>query len=217
MDGSKRKVGILGGTFNPPHVGHLMLAEWAREAAGLDEVLFLPTGSSYMKEESEIEEGRARLDMVGLSIQGNPYFHASGMEIARGGPTYTYETMEQVRKEHPDWELYFIMGADCLFSIEEWKSPERIFASCRIIASVRDGLPMDRLKDKRQELQKKYGAKIQLLNFPSIGLSSTEIRSRIRAGQSVRYMVPENVLQYIEENHLYHDKIYHDKIYHDKI
>lgn len=202
-EGNHEKIGIMGGTFNPIHFGHLMLAEWAKEAAGLDRVLFIPAGYPYMKEKGHVLNGQERLKMVELAIAENGSFSASAMEIDRGSATYTCDTMEQLRMENPGSELFFIMGADCLFSIDKWKEPEKIFKSCTIIAAARNGSPMEILEKKRGELESRFGADIRLLGFPAMELSSTDIRERASRGESIRYLVPENVREYINRNHLY--------------
>lgn len=202
-ENNKMRIGVMGGTFNPVHFGHLMLAEWAKEAAGLDRVLFIPAGYPYMKEKSHVLCGEERLKMVELAILGNPSFSASAMEIERGSATYTCDTMEQLHRENPQAELFFIMGADCLFSIETWREPEKIFRSCTVIAAARNGSPMEEMEKKRAELEKKYQANILLLKFPAMELSSTDIRERAASGESIRYLVPENVREYINRNHLY--------------
>ena len=133
-----KRTGIMGGTFNPIHMGHLIIAEKAREQFNLDEVLFLPSGVPYMKDCREVLPGKIRMEMTALAIQGNPFFAVSAMEVEREGRTYTYETLEKLREQNPDTEYYFILGADSLWKIETWRKPERIFAACHILAAVRD-------------------------------------------------------------------------------
>lgn len=198
-----RKIGLMGGTFNPPHMGHLLLAEWAKEEASLDEIVFIPAGNPYMKEGKQIASGEDRLEMVRLAILGQTDFVVSDIEISRTGYTYTCDTLEQLCREHPENQYYFIMGADCLFAIENWYAPERIFASCIVIAAARGNSPMEELEQKRLHLTERFGAKIMLLHFPDMELSSTEIRERIRNGKSIRYMVPDNVMQYIQQKKIY--------------
>lgn len=198
-----RKIGVMGGTFNPVHTGHLLLAEWAKEAVELDQVLFIPAGNPYMKSGSHILDGSKRLEMVSLAIKDNPAFTASGMEINRKGYTYTCDTMEQLKNESPNDEFYFIMGADCLYTIEKWREPERIFRACHLIAAARNGSSLCDMEVKCKELTEKYHANILLLQFPDIEISSTDIRERMSSGRSVRYLVPESVHKYMIENSLY--------------
>lgn len=200
-----KKIGIMGGTFDPIHVGHLMLAEWARSAADLEQVWIIPTGQSYMKSDRRILPGEERLHMAELAAEGNRHLRCLDLEIRRAGYTYTYETMEQLRSEHPDTEFYFIQGADCLFAMETWKYPERILNACTVLAAVRGDADLSALQEKRAELLERYGGNIVLLPFLQLSISSSEIRDRIRAGKSIRYMVTDNVLQYIEEKGFYRE------------
>lgn len=198
-----KKLGIMGGTFNPIHMGHLLLAEWAKEAAGLDEILFIPTGHSYLKGNQDSVGGGHRLRMTELAIAGRADFMISDTEVKRAGNTYTYETLEILNREYPEREIYFIMGADCLFTIENWVHPEKIFSQCHVIAAARNGSDMEKMEQKRQELVQKFGGEITLLSFPAIEISSTDIRRRVKEQKSIRYLVPEQVAAYIEEFGLY--------------
>ncbi len=198
-----RRIGIMGGTFNPIHQGHLILAEQAREYCELDEVLFVPSGNSYMKDSDEILDGKTRISMTALAIEDNPFFALSSMEVEREGATYTCETIRELIGTQPRAEYYFILGADALFSIESWKEPEEIFKSCILVAAARDSQDTFSLTEKAMELQTKYQAGIVILPERKIDISSTEIRSRIRKGKSVRYMMPEKVFHYITGKKLY--------------
>lgn len=199
-----RKVGILGGTFNPIHIGHLLLAQWALDEFKLDEILFIPAGIPYMKAESGILSGRERMHMVEMAIADHERFRCSDIEIRRNGYTYTYETLEQLKEENQDDELFFIMGADCLFKIEKWKYPEKIFHNAIIICALRDGFPMDEIEEQRAKIiRKNPEARILLLPYFNISLSSTIIRERIRSKKSIRYLVPETVQEYIENRGFY--------------
>lgn len=201
-----RKIGIMGGTFDPIHVGHLMLAEWARSAADLEQVWIVPTGQSYMKSDRYVLSGAERLKMAELAVEGNNRLQCLDLEIRREGYTYTYETMEQLKAEYPDTEFFFIQGADCLFSMDSWKYPERILQNCTVLAAVRGDADFKFLETKRLELLKKYGGNIVLLPFLQLSISSTEIRDRVREGKSIRYMVPDTVFQYIEEKGFYREE-----------
>ena len=198
-----KKIGIMGGTFNPIHVGHLLLAEWAKDAEGLDEIWFIPTGCSYMKSNQDIVIPTERFQMTKLAVSGNESMKVLDIEIKRKGYTYTYETLEELKEQYPECHFYFIFGADCLFSIENWKHPERIFANCSIIAAVRGDATREEMKTKILDLQEKFQADIRLLPFLQLEISSTSIRERLKTGQSVRYLVPDSVISYIEEKGFY--------------
>ncbi len=198
-----KKIGIMGGTFNPIHQGHLILAEEARNYCKLDKVLFIPSGHSYMKNAKEIADSNTRLTMTGLAIEDNKYFELSSIETEREGASYTYETLSILKNNHPECDFYFILGADNLFSIEKWRQPEDIFNSCKLVATVRGDKNIEDIQKKAEELYQKYHAEIILLPSRSIEISSTEIRKRLREGKSIRYLVPEKVYHYIQDNHLY--------------
>lgn len=197
------KVGILGGTFNPIHMGHLLMAEYVKEAANLDVVMILPNGISYMKAGTNVLEGEVRLKMIELCIEDNPNLITSDMEIKREGNTYTYETLLELRAKYPQTEIYFIIGADSLFNMEKWVKPEVIFANCTILAVGRNQASQEALEEKKTDLEKRFGGKIRLFDFPEIEISSTRIRENIKTGKSFRYMVPEQVWNYICKNNLY--------------
>lgn len=201
-----RKIGIMGGTFDPIHVGHLMLAEWAMEEAGLEEVWVVPTGVSYMKAGRSILPGHERLHMAELATRDNARFRCLDIEIRREGYTYTYETLELLKKQNPNTEIFFIVGADCLFAIENWRHPEKIFGTCTLVAAVRNDASMKEMEEKRRYLLEKFGGNIILMPFVRMSVTSTEIRERIRKGKSVRYMVPRETLAYIEEKGFYRDE-----------
>lgn len=198
-----KKTGIMGGTFNPIHMGHLLLAEEARQFCGLDEVIFLPSGNSYMKEPSQIPCGAIRAQMTALAIKENPFFSLSLMEVEREGATYTCETLKELRLRYPFREYYFIIGADNLFSIENWRKPDEIMGNCILVAAHRGERTKEEIWEKADELKRKFQADIRLLPSRKLELSSTEIRNRIKEGKSVRYMVPDEVISYINSNRLY--------------
>lgn len=193
----------MGGTFNPIHIGHLIIAERAREQFDLEEVLFMPCGMPYMKDTSELLPSDIRARMVSLAIKDNPFFTLSTIEIEKKGSTYTYETLEQLRGENPETEYYFILGADSLWTISDWKEPERIFANCHILAAVRDDKSAQDMKKRINFLKNKFDANISLLKTGQIGISSSAIRDSLKKGTSVRYLVSKGVYEYIAENKLY--------------
>lgn len=193
----------MGGTFDPIHMGHLLLAEEARKQVGLEKIIFMPSGQSYMKQERKVLSADQRLKLVELSTQDTPYFEVSDMEILRGGYTYTYETLEILVAQNPDIEYYFILGADSLFSIERWKCVERIFENCWILAAARDKKDIFQLQEQAKKLAELYGAKIVVLNFPQVDISSTQIRESIKKHEPVKDMLHDKALEYILENKLY--------------
>lgn len=199
----EKKIGIMGGTFNPVHFGHLLLAEQAKEAFDLDEVLFIPSGNPYMKDTAPVLDGKIRADMTALALEGHPYFRMSSIELDKPGPTYTYETLEALRTENPDCTYYFIVGADSLLTMETWKNPEMIFQNCVVAASVRGTGTEDKIRKIATHLIYEYQADIHILPARFMDISSSEIRERVACGKSIRYMLPENVRNYIYENDLY--------------
>ncbi len=201
-----KKVGILGGTFNPIHIGHLILAERALEEYELDEILFVPTGQPYFKSAAEVLDKKVRISMTGNAIEDNPNFALSTIETDREGNSYTYETLQLLKKDNPDTQYYLILGADTLFQIEQWKHPEIIMSLAGILGAVRDDKSQADLQIKAGELKEKYDTEVHILRMPHIGVSSSDIRERIRTGKSVRYMLPDKTLEYIDKNGLYLDK-----------
>ncbi len=204
---NEKKVGIMGGTFNPIHNGHLLLAESARKTFNLEQILFMPSGNSYLKQDIKIVSAQNRANMTALAIQGNPYFTLSTMEINRTGPTYTYETLKELKDNNPNTHYYFITGADSLLSLHTWRKPEVILSKCTVITAVRGGESVESLGIAIEHLKKQFQADIEILPIEPIDLSSSEIRRRIANGQSVQDMLPDKVLEYINENHFYDNSI----------
>lgn len=198
-----KKTGIMGGTFNPIHKGHLMLAEEAFQQFTLKEVLFMPCGNPYMKAGQEILPSRIRAEMTALAIQNKPYFKLSTMEIDQPGNTYTYQTLERLKRGNSDTEYYYIVGADSLFHMTDWKCPECIFSNCRILAAVRDDKTAMDVEEHIHKLEQSYGAVIHLLKTERMDISSSEIRRKAASGESIENDVPESVRIYIEERKLY--------------
>ncbi len=195
-----RKIGIMGGTFNPIHNGHVALADAAYKTFSLDKVLFMPSGNSYMKQ--HVLDNSKRVSMVSKAIESISYFELSTIEVERFGNTYTSKTLQQLTQQNPDVQYYFIMGADSLFHIEKWKDPEIIFQLSTLICMVRDDYNMADIKKKGAELAQR-GADILYLNMPKIDISSTDIRNRVKLHQSISELVPEKVEKYILQEHLY--------------
>ena len=200
---NSKMIGIMGGTFNPIHNGHLILAQKAYEQLGLDKILFMPSGNSYMKE--NVLDAQKRAQMVALAIKNYPTFELSLIEVQRSGNTYTSETLEFLTANYPDTHYYFIIGADSLFQIESWKYPERIFALATLVCAVRDDYDMEAISEKGKALSE-LGANIVFLDIPKIEISSTAIRERVRHNMSITDYVPSEVAEYIKEEHLYYEK-----------
>lgn len=199
----KRKIGIIGGTFNPIHMGHLIMAEQALHEFGLDKVLFIPTGISHFKDQNVVLDKEIRVRMTAGAIKENPSFELSTIEADRPGNSYTYETLNELKTANPETELYLIIGADNLFQIEYWKEPAKIMADAVIIVAVRSGQNVGDLEDKADRLKEMYKADVRLLKMPYIDISSTDIRQRIKEGKSIRYFVADDTRKYIEDNNLY--------------
>lgn len=202
---SIQKIGIMGGTFNPIHNGHLLIADYAREEYNLSQVLFLPTGHSPHKLKQQITPASQRCDMITLAIQDNPFFALELMEVEEERISYTYLTLPKLKEKYGNAELYFILGADSLFDIEYWKEPGKILASCNVLAAYReDKRELDFMK-QISYLNKKYHAHIYPLHMPCFDVSSSNIRSRINHNLSIRYLVPKEVADYIHTNKLYQE------------
>lgn len=200
------KIGIMGGTFDPIHNGHLMLGEYAYQEFQLDEVWFMPNGNPPHKSNDTIEsQTKNRVEMVRRAIAGKEYFSLQLYETKNKEVNYSYKTMEHFKRAYPEYTFYFIIGADSLFSIEKWVHPEILLSDCIVLAAYRDNTGTDEMLSQIQYLNDKYGADIRLLNTPNVDISSSDIRERIKDGLSIRKMVPEAVFDYIEENQLFRD------------
>ena len=196
----------MGGTFNPIHYAHLLLAENAREQFGLDRIIFIPSGQPYMKvqkEDENVPSGELRYQMVKMAIQENPYFTCSRIEIDRPGKTYTVDTLHELQKMYPGDELFFIMGADSLLSMESWYQFEDIFQMAAILVAVRGDTDEKKLTDVITRMKSKYLADIRMVMTGRMDISSTMIREKIKTGKSVRYLLPEDCVEYICLKNLY--------------
>ena len=198
------KIGIMGGTFDPIHNGHLYIAKRAKKEFSLDKVIFIPTGVSYMK--TGVSKAEHRYEMVRLAVKDNPDFEISDLEVFRGGNTYTFETIGELKKEYPDAKLYFIIGTDTLFMLEKWKNYEYIFDNVTILVADRTGENQNRQRDKADELKKKYNARIKFLKAEPYNLSATLLRAAFKIPSPACRITPdcpELVARYAEDNHLY--------------
>ena len=206
MSEKKKRIGIMGGTFDPIHIGHLILGETAYHQFQLDKILFMPAGNPPHKQARENRAtDRQRVDMVRLAIASNPHFSLSLEEMHREGYTYTYRTLERLKKQNPDTEYYFILGADSLYTFDEWREPGRILGACTILVGTRNHTSDEKLDRAIQHLEKKYQGNIQKLESLNIDISSKVIRSWIEEGRSLAYYVPDQVIDYIEKNKIYKD------------
>ena len=195
------RIGIFGGTFNPIHVGHLMLAEEARLAAALDEVILIPSGESYFKDPAQIASREDRLEMTRLACAGR--YRVSDMETRREGPSYTAVTCAELRAERPEDQLFLILGADSLREIEHWRDPQAIFDAVTLLAFTRGGEEKAALAVQATRLRNIYGARVTIIDAFSLEISSSEIRGWIRGGHAFRHLVTEPVYQYIMAHGLY--------------
>lgn len=193
----------MGGTFNPIHNAHLLMATLAKEEYGIDRLLFMPSGNPPHKQNfSDLASASARADMVKLAIADNPDFEYCGYEVEKKSRSYTAEALEYLHEKYPREKLYFIIGADSLAAIETWYHPERIFRRASIIVFDRVGTGAA-VRADAERISKKYGADIRVMDAPRLDISSTDIRKRIADGKSVKYMVRDNVIEYIYQNNLY--------------
>jgi len=198
-----KKVGIMGGTFDPIHTGHLILAEAAYETFDLDYVLVMPNGNPPHKTGQVQANMLDRIHMTGLAIADNPHLVLSDFENTVKGIHYTYQTLEYLKKENPDTDYYFIMGADSLMSFESWREPARICKNCILLVATRDGLTYSQLDEQIDRLTKLYRATIFQLGTPNIDISSHMIRKKREQNKSIKYYVPAAVEAYILEKGFY--------------
>ena len=199
------KVGIVGGTFDPIHIAHLLSAEEARSSLELEEVVFIPTGESWMKADKPISPSHHRLNMARLATNSNPYFRVSSMEIDRPGPTYTVDTLEELHQENePGTQFYMILGLDSMLGFARWKEPARILELCNLVLVPRSGYDEYDIT-ALDNLRPGASGQVSYIDFPRVDISSTNIRQRISQGQTVRYQVPREVESYMDRYGLYRD------------
>ena len=203
-ENARKKVGIMGGTFNPIHFGHLLLAETAYQQFDLDEVLIMPTKNTYYKKMNNLVQAEDRVNMVKLAIEDNPHFVLSREELNRDGTTYTVDTLTRLTAQEPDSRFYFIMGADSLYHLESWREPRKILSMAVILVAGREGSGIGAsLRSQKEYLENKFDADIRMLQSPVMEISSNDLRRRVREGRSIRYLLPKPVAEYIYENKLY--------------
>ena len=192
------RLGVMGGTFDPIHHGHLVAASEAAHRFELDEVVFVPTGQPWQKAGRKISPAEDRYLMTVVATASNPQFNVSRVDIDRGGPTYTIDTLRDLREEYPNAELFFITGADALSSIMSWHDWDKMFDLAQFVGVTRPGyeLTEDMLPADIQE-------RVHLLDIPAMAISSTDCRTRAAEGRPVWYLVPDGVVQYIAKHELY--------------
>jgi nicotinate-nucleotide adenylyltransferase len=197
-----RRIGLFGGTFDPPHVGHLVLAECARDRLGLDEVRFIPAGQPPHKPGARITPVARRVAMARLAVKGNRSFAVSTLESRRRGPSFTVETLREVAVRSPRARLFLIMGADSLDEFATWREPEAILRLATLAVAGRPGANARALRRGRAAARGRR-ARIEWLDNVEIALSSSLVRARVRAGRSIRYLVPDAVAAYVARHRLY--------------
>ncbi len=196
-------IGVLGGTFDPIHIGHLILAEEARARLNLAVILFVPAGQPWLKVDSPISPAEHRLEMVRLAIADKTYFKLSTMEIERAGPSYTVDTIAELKAQlGAEDELFFILGWDNLAELPQWRQPSRLITMCHLVAVPRVGYPIPDL-NALEAIIPGLSQRVMLMDKPEIDISASVIRSRVAQGLSIRHLVPESVNRYIKQHKLY--------------
>ena len=196
----QKRMGVMGGTFDPIHYGHLVTAEAALSEFQLDEVVFVPTGQPWMKANRDVAAPEDRYLMTVIATSSNPRFWVSRIEIERDGPTYTVETLQELRRQTGDGvDLFFITGADAVLEIFQWKDPEEVLSLAHFIGATRPGYDVARFE---REAPTRH-PNISVMSVPALAISSSDIRRRVRESRPIRYLVPEGVQTYIEKSRLY--------------
>ncbi len=196
-------IGVMGGTFDPIHSGHILVAEEARMRLNLTEVLFIPAGQPWLKADRTITRARHRVEMVRLAIADKPYFKLSTMEVDRAGPTYTVDTLVELRGQlKPGDELFLIVGWDDLAQLPRWQKLSHLVQLCFIVVAPRPGYPPPDLKSL-EEVVPGLSQRVMLMDKPEVDIRASEIRDRVSRGLSIRHLVPEPVNRYIKQHKLY--------------
>ena len=194
--------GLLGGTFDPPHIGHLQIAEEARRKLCLDEIVFIPAGSPWVKASMKVSPAAQRLEMIKLATAGNPCYSVNDLEVRRPGPSYTWQTLQELCLQHPDDELFFILGWDNLSNLPSWHHPDRIIKAACLVALPRVGSPRPDLQHLDVRVPG-LASRTTILTEPEINVSATSIRERVRLCEPIDHMVTPSVADYITRNGLY--------------
>lgn len=197
------RIGIYGGTFDPVHIGHLLLAEQCREQCRLDEVWFVPAGAPPHKSDAEITAPQRRLEMLELAIAGHDGFRIQTLELHRPGPSFTVDTLQHFHDEQPVQELFLMLGADSVRELSTWREPQRIFQLANVVAVNRGDRPAFEPELAARQFGPENAARIICVAMPGIDIASRDIRQRVNAGRSIRYLVPRAVEVYIGQHRLY--------------
>ncbi len=198
------RLGLLGGTFDPVHRGHLAVARAGRDELGLDEVLFLPAGQPWRKAGRMIASSEHRLAMLRKALEGEAAFQVSRLELDRPGPSYTADTLEALRDDRPEDELIFLLGEDALMDLSNWERPQRILELARLAVARRADSSPEALKEAERRLPG-LGERVIWLKMPAVAVSASEIRERVRGGQPIGDLVPATVEEYIRKQGLYRE------------
>jgi len=201
-----KSLGILGGTFDPIHYGHMAAAECVRDAFQLDRIIFMPAARPPHKDLAGVLDSHHRFSMVELAVHDNMNFEVSSMELERQGLSYTVETVASCRQLYPEAEIYFILGTDALLLINTWKDLERLMKLCHFILVTRPGYQLDPNDDIFREIPGYLWEKTLTLPIPGLFIASSDIRHRVAEGKTIKYLVPAAVEKYIIENNLYQDE-----------
>lgn len=199
QDAMPKRLGLMGGTFDPPHVAHLLIAEAARIEFSLDEVIWLPAGDPPHKGD-DVTDQEHRYAMTLLATADHPHFRVSRLELERQGPSYTLYTLQHFAAAFPEVELYFLVGGDSVLDLMNWHRPEEILRLCEIVGVTRPGYDLGLMSEL---LPMEFLSRIHALEQPGFDISSTQLRARIRAGESIRYFTPPSVADYLAKHRLY--------------
>jgi len=203
MTSRRRRVGVMGGTFDPIHHGHLVAASEVQAWFDLDEVVFVPTGAPWQKADRDVSPAEDRYLMTVIATASNPRFSVSRVDIDRGGPTYTIDTLRDLRTSRPDADLYFITGADALAAILTWHDAAGVFELAHFVGCTRPGTTID-----ESTLDGLPKDRVDIIEIPALAISSTECRARAKKGEPVWYLVPDGVVQYITKRRLYQSDVH---------
>ena len=201
---TKQAIGIMGGTFDPIHNGHLLTAECAAYQYNLEKVIFVPSANPPHKTEQKITDAEQRYLMATLATISNPKFSVSKIEIKRDGLSYTIDTVREFKKIYPNHKLFFITGTDAIMEIFDWKEPQDLLQEADFIAASRPGYSLGNIEEK---ISGTYKEEIHLLKIPGLAISSTNIRHRVKEGRPIRYQLPESVENYIRQKNLYRGQL----------